>query len=127
MKLTAFCITFFSVISCSLTQPTQLQGEYRHTKQNEFHSIFTFHDDNFTLIEVGDLGRFFGKGKYRVNSNTLVLTFDTLNLDRSQTQAYAIIEPKIDSLNVDRITGNEFGIRYVLNNGKHYVERYIKR
>lgn len=110
-----------------LGQVGEFNGEYRHREKGEFYSTYHFDKDNFTLIQSGDLGTFYGKGKYELNENILILSFDTLNLDRTKLKGYSIMEPKVDSFTLKRIDKRRFEIEYTLDNGTKYLERYKKK
>jgi hypothetical protein len=110
-----------------LGQQEQLNGEYSHRKKGVFYSTYHFDKDNFSSIQSGDLGTFYGKGKYELNKNTLILSFDTSNLDRTKLKGYSIMEPKVDSLTLKRIDKRSFEIEYTLHNGTKYFEGYTRR
>ena len=124
-------ILYGKVILCLLVfelsaQEIELNGEYRHNNKGEFYSMYHFDTTNFTLIQSGDLGVFYGKEKYKIDKGLLILNFDTDNLDKKKITDYSIIQPKVDSLIFRKINKRTFGIRYTLENGRIYIERYRK-
>lgn len=121
-----FGIILLLIIFDSYGQKISLYGEYKHKKKGVFYSTYFFDEENFTLIESGDLGIFYGKGKYKNKNGILILNFDIKNLDKEKAKDYLIIQPKTDTLFFKQINRKIFYIEYTLDNGKKYRERYKK-
>lgn len=119
-------ILFLSiVINVSGQSNPTLEGKFEYKVRQEYYSTFYFSSDNFTYIQAGDLGAFYGVGKFKLDRNLLILTFDTLNLDRKKLKNLSIIDPKVDSLTLKTINKKGFEIEHPLDRG--YEKKYWRR
>ena len=118
-----FLILGLFLFMSSKRQTNELNGKYEY-KTNDFVSIYQFNDDDFSLIEIGDLGAFYGKGKFKINKSSLILNFDTLNIKK--VKPYVIIPPKADTLSISYLDKNTLDISYEIE-GKLYLQKYKRK
>jgi hypothetical protein len=117
-------VIFFMLVSfAGRSQLVNLEGFYEH-KTSDFNSIYSFSKDNFSLMEIGDLGNFYGKGKFRIKGNIIVLDFDTLN--HKESLQWTLIPAKTDSLTVHSLTKRKLEIEYRIRD-EVYLVAYKKR
>ena len=85
----------------SKAQNIRLGGEYTFERKGEMRSTYIFSSDSlFTSILSGDMGTFYGVGKFKITNDRLILKYDSTGIPNKADKKYYILPTSNDTLRI---------------------------
>jgi hypothetical protein len=95
----------------SKAQTIRLGGEYTFERKGEMRSIYIFSSDSlFISILSGDMGTFYGAGKFKITKDRLILKYDSTGISSKADKKYYILPTSNDTLRILNLRRNKINI-----------------